>query len=348
MSFGVGLGDVFQVVKLAWDVYKACKESSEDFKRLSNEVASLHVVLKETEDYVKEFTDLDPSRRHRLNILTEGCNGTLQDLEKLLNSYESLGTQAQRTWDRMRFGLEDLADVRSRLVSNATLLTAFNSTLIRYDSLCYVKRHFEIMCFNGLDSSSTSRIEKRLNKFITEVRAGFREGSIVSIPDVTETIESPDVWNQLRRELEDVGISPAVMEENHDYISNWMKSALKQGLNDELSPDDLEARRPSDSGYGGSTILSGVASMSVANEDFEVELRRKRSEKPLGDIFRSVSAESSTPSIKKQARADPTRLLKKLFQKDTAIVQAASEGDLDKVANLISIGCNVNAKDRWG
>jgi chromosome segregation ATPase len=136
MSFGVGLGDLLHITKVAWDIYKACKESSEDFRRLSQEVASLHVVLKETEDYIREFTDIDTSRRHRLEILTDGCNSTLQDLQKLLNSYESLGTQAQRTWDRMRFGLEDLADVRSRLVSNATLLTAFNSTLAKYVSLC--------------------------------------------------------------------------------------------------------------------------------------------------------------------------------------------------------------------
>jgi chromosome segregation ATPase len=131
MSFGVGLGDVVQISRLAWNVYKSCKESSEDFRRLSSEVASLHVILKETEDYINEFTELDASRKNRLEILTDACNSTLQDLEKLVSAYESLGTQAQRTWDRMRFGLEDLSDVRSRLVSNATLLTAFNSTLVK-------------------------------------------------------------------------------------------------------------------------------------------------------------------------------------------------------------------------
>jgi hypothetical protein len=163
---------------------------------------------------------------------------------------------------------------------------------------------------------------------------------------VTETIESPAVWSQLRRELEDIGISASVMEENHEYISNWMINTLKENL-DELSPDVLDSRRPSDSGYGGSIIVPDVAAMSAANEEFEAELRRRHSETPLeGDIFRPVTNQSLTPSIKK--RADPTRLIRKLFYKETAIVQAASDNDLDKVANLISIGCNVNAKDRWG
>jgi hypothetical protein len=185
-----------------------------------------------------------------------------------------------------------------------------------------------------------------LNKFITEVKAGFREGSVVTTPDVAETIESPEVWNQLRRELEDMGISTAVMEENHEYISNWMSNALRQGL-DELSPGIIESRRPSDSGYGGSIISQSATAMSVANDEFEAELRRKHADKPLDDIFRPATNQSSTPSVVRR-RNDPTRLIRKLFQKDTAIVQAASDGDIDKVANLISLGCNVNARDRWG
>ncbi|KAJ8108531.1 hypothetical protein ONZ43_g6396 [Nemania bipapillata] len=95
MSFGVGFGDIVLASSLAWSVYKACKDSSENFQRLSGDVASLHVVLKETEDYLGEFTDLDMSRVNRLQILTDGCRDTLKDLEKLLRSYDSLGTQVQ-------------------------------------------------------------------------------------------------------------------------------------------------------------------------------------------------------------------------------------------------------------
>ncbi|KAJ3890783.1 hypothetical protein GG344DRAFT_48699 [Lentinula edodes] len=315
MSFGIGIGDVYLVSKFAWTIYKSCKDSGDDFKRLSNEVASLHVVLKETEDYVHEFPDFDTSRSYRLKILTDGCNDILKDLEKLLNSYESLGTQAQRTWDRMRFGLEDLTDVRSRLVSQATLLTAFNSTLI---------------------NSSTTRIEKRLNKFIAEVRAGYREGSVVTTADVTESIESPDVWHQLRRELEDVGISPAVMEENHQYISGWMKAALSQGL-DEVCSDDLSTPSLSSLKSGG-VDLPSMTTVAVNDSVFEAELRRKQAMKPVEQVI--------LPTVKK--RSDPVSMIQKLFQKNTAIIQAASDGDLNKVVKFISIGCDVNTRDRWG
>jgi hypothetical protein len=131
MSFGVGAGDIITIGTLSWNLYKNCKDSSNEFKRISGEVASLHVVLKETEEYVEETKGLSPSRDARLVILLDGCKDVLAELERLLNGYESLGTQAQRTWDRMRWGLEDLADVRNRIISNTTLLAAFNSSLAK-------------------------------------------------------------------------------------------------------------------------------------------------------------------------------------------------------------------------
>lgn len=131
MNFGVGVGDVLMVAGIAWRLYKKCRESSEDFRRLSTELASLDAVLRETAEYVEEHGNLDISRRNRLEILCQGCASTLNDLEGLVSRYESLGTQSQRTWDRMRFGLNDLSEVRSRLVSTTTLLNAYNTTLIK-------------------------------------------------------------------------------------------------------------------------------------------------------------------------------------------------------------------------
>lgn len=135
MSFGVGIGDIILLGTLTWKLYKNCKESSAEFNRISSEVASLHVVIKETEEYVSETEGLSPSRDARLTILIDGCKEVLTELESLLNNYESLGTQAQRSWDRVRWGLEELADVRSRIISNTSLLTAFNSSLAKYVSL---------------------------------------------------------------------------------------------------------------------------------------------------------------------------------------------------------------------
>ena len=135
MSFGFGVGDIIGVSTLAWKVFKACKESSDEFKSLSSEVVSLHVVLKETEELVAETgpslrADQEPQLRH----ITDGCQKVLEDVEGLLKKYESLGTKSQRTWDRMKWGAEGVANVRTRLISNTSMLSAYNSTIVKWAS----------------------------------------------------------------------------------------------------------------------------------------------------------------------------------------------------------------------
>ena len=133
MSFGVGIGDVVSISTLAWKLFKSCKDASGDFKNLAGEVVSLHVVLKETEELVAE-NDLSSRQNSQLQHLADGCQEVLQDLEDLIRKYQSLGTKTQRTWDRMKWGSEGIANLRSRLISNTTMLSAYNTTMVKYVS----------------------------------------------------------------------------------------------------------------------------------------------------------------------------------------------------------------------
>lgn len=129
MSFGFSVGDFFTVSVLAWKCYTACKDSSEDFKALSAEVASLHVVLKESEEHILH-RKLDKAEEPHLLEIASNCYEVLSDLDKLLVKYECLAAKSQRTWDRMRWGAEDTQKVRERLLRNVALLTAFNTTVV--------------------------------------------------------------------------------------------------------------------------------------------------------------------------------------------------------------------------
>lgn len=221
-------------------------------------------------------------------------------------------------------------------------------------------------------SSSTARIDKLLTKLVAEVQAGLREGSVVTQPDVADSIDSPDVWKELRRDLEDVGISAVVVEENKDYIITWMKQAFQEGsLDERCDPTSLPSpsrslkagHLPSDSGYGGSETQSergrkgSGMSLCLANNAFEEELRQQRVEWRPGEDGRRETGEwvrtrsdtdMSVPAVKVRRRTDPVGLIRKLFKNETDIIEAASDGDIDKVAKLISLGMDVNARDRWG
>ena len=130
MSFGFSIGDFVTVSSLAWQLYKSCKDSSDDFKIVANDVVSLHIVLKEIEEQYKEQT-LERSQQVHLATLTRNTRGVLKELETLLEKYDSLGTQSQRTWDRMRWGMEDVKRLREQLTSSTAMLSIFNTSLIR-------------------------------------------------------------------------------------------------------------------------------------------------------------------------------------------------------------------------
>jgi hypothetical protein len=133
MSFGVGVGDLITLPILAWNVYKLCRDSSSEFQNIKGDVAALHAVVKETEEL--DELNLSAEQKLRLETLKKNCQDVLLELKTLVDGYESLGTQAQRTWDRLRWGLEDVTKVREKMVSSTTLLGAFNSTVVKYDAM---------------------------------------------------------------------------------------------------------------------------------------------------------------------------------------------------------------------
>ena len=132
MSFGFGVSDFVTLPAFARKVYRACRDAPGGFKTFSDDIVSLHAILKEIEERLPEFR-LNQDQEARLAQLGKGCNDVLKDLESLIKRYHSLGTQTQRTWDRMGWGLEQTSDLRGRLNSNVTMLSAFLAALARCD-----------------------------------------------------------------------------------------------------------------------------------------------------------------------------------------------------------------------
>lgn len=168
----------------------------------------MHAVLKEGEETLF-IHPLPPARAERLSVIKDGCDRVLVDLQSLVQEYESLGTQSKRTWDRMKWGNEDIAEIRARLTSNATMLTAFIST-------------------------SQVSVEAKLDKFIEEFNQGKKEGSVVSLQTV-DSLSTDDraVWRTIRKELEDIGISVAAFDANRNFIFDWFVRAVETGAFEE-------------------------------------------------------------------------------------------------------------------
>ncbi|KAK3167526.1 hypothetical protein OEA41_010653 [Lepraria neglecta] len=135
----------------------------------------------------------------RLKTILDGCKGLLTDLQNLVTRYQRLGAQAKYTWDRMRWGNEDLAEIRGPPVSIITLLGAFIST-------------------------SQRSVEQNLDMFIEELRV-----------QTVDSLSANDkvVLRTIRKELENIGVDVAAFEGNRDFIFEWLVQAVQTGAFEE-------------------------------------------------------------------------------------------------------------------
>ena len=81
-----------------------------------------------------------------------------------------------------------------------------------------------------------------LQQLMLERQSGLRERPAISVESIASAQEGDeDVWYQIGRELEDVGITPDMVNEHRLYITAWIKEALGNGNLDEnsvlVSPD---------------------------------------------------------------------------------------------------------------
>ena len=172
-------------------------------------------MLKECEEILFR-RPLKTARAERLIVIKDGCEKVLADLQSLVEKYKSLGTNSKRTWDRMKWGYEDVADIRSRLISSTTMLNAFIST-------------------------SESSVESKLDDFIKEYRQGRRESSIISLQTV-DSLSADDkaLWRTIRKELEEIGISVAAFDANREFIFDWFIRAVETGAFEEQGEPGMD------------------------------------------------------------------------------------------------------------
>ncbi|KAL9029453.1 MAG: hypothetical protein Q9180_007031 [Flavoplaca navasiana] len=167
---------------------------------MSYEVLSLHAVVKEFGENLQE--NPAPSQLAGLRHVAGGCQKVLNDLKVLTDRYRSLGSQNKRTRDRFKWGGEDIAEIRLRLISNTALLNAFIST-------------------------SQITVQKQLQQFLNEHQRSGKENSVIS----SQSISSGDskTWRDIRRELEGFGISVAAFNTNKAFIFEWLQKASRSG-----------------------------------------------------------------------------------------------------------------------
>ncbi|KAL8869264.1 MAG: hypothetical protein Q9174_004401 [Haloplaca sp. 1 TL-2023] len=324
MSFGVSVGDFVTLGQLSWKIYKRCKESAGVYAELTGEVNGLRSVLQETEELLSE-QELTSQQKERLLPVRQGCESVLKDLHGLLARYESLATSSRRGFDRMGMALQDVTSIRHRLTSNVVLLDAFNN------------------------SSSHAKLQDKFDRLISEIRAGKREGSVLSAKSFDTAADTQEMWDALRRDLEDIGISPQVIKEQRSFILDWFREAVASGLAGESPPlaegesNKNISEQDLDSALGSQQILE--RGNPGRNVDHVTDALGSQNALPKLQQLRMPNIPEHTLNIKPPLSV--SYLINRLKGTDT-LHSAAKKGDERRIFEILLRGDYVNARDHNG
>ena len=203
-----------------------------------------------------------------------------------------------------------------------------------------------------------------MNLLIAEVRAGKREGSVISTQGFEEVADTDRAtWSALQRDLEDVGVSAEAIEENKPMIINWFREAVATGKLEEDEPpwDDSSTLNMGDSaslfekkGTGPARAGSGDSVMKRAL----MALKSSSSSPALlkdAEVHQgghAVHTGSSTPPIQVQDEKDSklrvSYLLSRLQGKNVALLEAAKADDEHQIRALLAKGAKVGEVDQIG
>ena len=157
---------------------------------------------------------------------------------------------------------------------------------------------------------------------MAEIRSGKRDGSVISSgTEHLDQKEGNEGWLQLRRELEDMGVSADVLSQHKHFIVDWFQKALTEDQN------------------GGKYELLQISEISDAEETSDSIPRRPQpslqfSRVPtLGVSTASHSLKNTRITITKDIPID-----------GSSLCQSSKDDDLDAVDHLLRHGVNVNYK----
>ena len=124
MGFGYGV-DITAISALAVRVYTAYEDAPGDYRGISDEVKSLHIIINQAAQHFGN-ANLSNSRRQGGQEVLEGCQNVLEDLDSLILRSNALASaRTSQVPQGVGLGAGDIATLRARLTSNTSLLNGF-------------------------------------------------------------------------------------------------------------------------------------------------------------------------------------------------------------------------------
>ena len=230
MSFGFSPNDIISLLNIAHKAYRGWKASCGEYADVTSALDGLLVVLERIQAEAKKDECIlarTESERNDLKDILSNCKPTLRELHSIVTRYHSLGTSREKNWDKLRFGVKNLSDLRAKLNQHVTLLTAYLET-VGLGALGRIERDVQAI---------PDRMQNTIEALAAEIRAGRREGSVMTTYDDDEK----EVWRQFRRELIGEGMRSSVIHRFKPVIKKHLRELADNGLLEEQPHSDQQS-----------------------------------------------------------------------------------------------------------
>ncbi|KAF8419516.1 hypothetical protein EV426DRAFT_644774 [Tirmania nivea] len=339
MSFGYSVGDILAISKLAWDVYNVYKDAPDDFRNISDEIKSLHIIMDNNSLRVKlQDPKMTLEERKRVQEILQGCTNVLKDSDRLLDKYKSLGStpgSSSRALDRVNWGKENISELRSRLTSNTILLNTFVTNCTQ-DLNQNTQEQIQ---------SSKAEIQHAMGEIQTMLRKGLHRrnstSSLRSIASFAKSVNSKETWKQLCRDLHKVGVTADMISEKKHQIVNLFQSSSPPVVVEEI----VEVQRIESSTSLGSSDadLSKDAKTGKNKRNLSLKLNWAPLINTLTGPLLVAAAKSGDVNAVKLRLSIVGNLEYKDTNNYTALGWAAANGHIEVVQLLLEKGANIEA-----
>ncbi|KAK3697715.1 hypothetical protein LTR37_017297 [Vermiconidia calcicola] len=231
MSFGFSPSDIVTLISLTSKAYRGWKHACGEYSEITGSLDSLSIVLQRIErEASKPGSVLKRTAQDMQDLgdVLANCEPTIRELHSIVVRYKSMGSSRQKNWDRLQLGFKNLGDLKSKLTQHVTLVSAYLD-VVGLGMLGKIERDV---------SALPQQILNTVNGLVAEIRAGRREGSVMT----TYEDDEKDVWRQFRRELIGDGMRSSMIHKYKPLIRKYLRERAERGdLEEQPVEDVLEA-----------------------------------------------------------------------------------------------------------
>ncbi|KAK5683153.1 hypothetical protein LTS10_004684 [Elasticomyces elasticus] len=233
MSFGFSPSDIVALINLASKAYQGWKKACGEYADVTASLDSLLIILTRIgSETAKPESILVRSADDAADLkkILASTSPTVRELNGVVKQYKSLGLgkSREKNWDRIRFGVKDLTELRLKLNQHVIAITAYLET-VGLGALSRIERGLETL----------PQIKYTIDALAADIRAGRREASVLTTYDD----DDKEVWRQFRRELIGEGMRSSTIHKYKPQIKDYLRTLAGMGLLEEGALGEDESRK---------------------------------------------------------------------------------------------------------